>query len=213
MRRGILGGTFDPVHTGHLILAQEVLWRLGLDEVWFIPTGLPWMKRGEPLTDSEHRRAMVELAIAGNPAFHLSSMELERPGETYTVDTIEALRAGPMAGDELLFIMGADTLHTMPQWKEPKRILEQVRLVVALRPGHGAVDLDALTAIDPAAAERVMVVHMPLIEISGTELRRRISLGEPVRYLVPDAVGDYIEQHHLYRGLRKQVALAGGDTA
>ncbi len=213
MRRGILGGTFDPVHTGHLILAQEVLRRLGLDEVWFIPTGLPWMKRDERITSGAHRRAMVELAIADNPAFQLSTIEMDRPGETYTVDTLDALRAGPMAGDELLFIMGADTLHTMPRWKEPKRILEQVRLVVALRPGHGTVDLDALTAIDPAAAERVMVVHMPLIEISGTELRRRMSLGEPVRYLVPDAVGDYIDQHHLYRGTRQMAPLRGGDGA
>ena len=212
MRRGILGGTFDPVHTGHLILAQEVLWRLGLDEVWFIPTGLPWMKRDEPITGREHRRAMVELAIAENPAFQLSSIELDRPGETYTVDTLEELRAGPMAGDELLFIMGADTLQTMPRWKDPKRILEQVRLVVALRPGHGTVDLNALTAIDAAAAERVMVVHMPLIEISGTELRRRMSAGEPVRYLVPDAVGEYIERHHLYRGLREPVPLSGGES-
>lgn len=212
MRRGILGGTFDPVHTGHLILAQEVLWRLGLDEVWFIPTGLPWMKRDEPITDREHRRAMVELAIAENPAFQLSGIELDRPGETYTVDTLEALRAGPMAGDELLFIMGADTLQTMPRWKDPKRILEQVRLVVALRSGHGTVDLNALTAIDAAAAERVMVVHMPLIEISGTELRRRMSAGEPVRYLVPDAVGEYIERNHLYRGPGEAVPLSGGES-
>ena len=212
MRRGILGGTFDPVHTGHLILAQEVLWRLGLDEVWFIPTGLPWMKRDEAITDREHRRAMVELAIADNPAFQLSTIELDRPGETYTVDTLDALRAGPMAGDELLFIMGADTLHTMARWKDPKRILEQVRLVVAMRPGHEGLDLEALTAIDASAAERVMVVHMPLIEISGTELRRRMRDGEPVRYLVPDAVGDYIEKHHLYRGVREAVPFAGGDS-
>ncbi|MDE2838504.1 MAG: nicotinate-nucleotide adenylyltransferase [Chloroflexota bacterium] len=211
MRRGILGGTFDPIHTGHLILAQEVLWRLGLDEVWFIPTGLPWMKRDEPITAGEHRRTMVELAIAGNPAFQLSTIEMDRPGETYTVDTLDALRAGPMAGDELWFIMGADTLHTMARWKEPRRILEQVRLVVALRPGHGSVELEALTAIDPAAAERVMVVHMPLIEISGTELRRRMSHGEPVRYLVPDAVGEYIEKHHLYRGVRDVAPLSRGD--
>ena len=116
--------------------------------------GLPWMKLGEPVTAREHRQAMV-----GNPAFQLSTIEMDRPGETYTVDTLDALRAGPMAGDELLFIMGADTLHTMARWKEPKRILEQVRLVVALRPGHGTVEFEALTAIDPAAAERVMVVH------------------------------------------------------
>lgn len=213
MRRGILGGTFDPIHTGHLILAQEVLWRLGLDEVWFIPTGFPWMKRGEPITAPEHRRAMVELAIAGNPAFQLSTIEMDRPGETYTVDTLDALRAGPMAGDELWFIMGADTLRTMARWKEPKRILEQVRLVVAMRPGHSAVDLEALTAIDPAAAERVMVVQMPLIEISGTELRRRMSHGEPVRYLAPDAVGDYIARHNLYRGTPAAAPVSGGDGA
>ena len=213
MRRGILGGTFDPVHTGHLILAQEVLLRLGLDEIWFIPTGLPWMKRDEPVTAREHRLAMVELAIAGNPAFQLSTIELDRPGETYTVDTLDALRAGPMANDEVLFIMGADTLQTMQRWKAPKRILEQARLVVAMRPGHGAVNLDALTAIDPAASERVMVVQMPLIEISGTELRRRMSLGEPVRYLVPDAVGDYIERNNLYRGPRLTPPAAEGDGA
>ena len=98
-------------------------------------------------------------------------------------------------------------------WKEPKRILEQVRLVVALRPGHGTVEFEALTAIDAAAAERVMVVHMPLIEISGTELRRRMSHGEPVRYLVPDAVGEYIEKHRLYRGVREARPLSGGHNA
>ena len=200
MRRGILGGTFDPVHTGHLILAQEVLWRLRLDEVWFIPTGSPWMKRDEPVTDRARRRRMVELAIAENPAFRLSAIELDRPGETYTVDTLEALRSGETAGDELLFIMGVDTLRAMHLWKSPKRILELVRVVVALRPGHGEPDLSNLEEADPAAAERVMTARAPLIEISGTELRRRIRLGEPVRYLVPDAVGAYIAEHNLYQG-------------
>ena len=200
MRRGILGGTFDPVHTGHLILAQEVLWRLGLDGIWFIPTGLPWMKRGEALTSAEHRFAMVKLAIAGNDRFHASALEVERPGETYTVDTLEELRAGEMADGELLFIMGADTLQTLHRWKRPERILEMARIVVALRPGHGDVDLRALEAIDPTAVERVMLVQMPLIEISGTELRRRAGHGEPIRYLVPDAVEHYIQEHGLYRG-------------
>ena len=200
MRRGILGGTFDPVHTGHLILAQEVLWRLRLDEVLFVPTGLPWMKRDEAITDGEHRRRMVELALAGNPSFRMLTAELDRPGETYTVDTLEELRAGQMADDELLFIMGVDTLHTMHRWKEPRRILELARLVVALRPGQGPIDLAAMTELDAAAPERVMTVHMPLVEISGTELRRRVRNGEPVRYLVPDAVADYIERYGLYRG-------------
>ena len=209
MRRGILGGTFDPIHSGHLILAQEVQWRLRLDEVWFVPTGSPWMKRGEPVTERRHRRAMVELAIEGNPDFRVSTLELDRPGETYTVETLEELRAGPMANDELLFIMGADTLHSMHLWREPKRILELTRLVVALRPGYGAIDLEQLKAVDPAAPERVMTVHMPLIEISGAELRRRVSHGEPVRYLAPDAVADYISRHDLYRG-RNAVLSVGG---
>lgn len=199
MRRGLLGGTFDPVHTGHLILAQEVQWRLGLDEVWFVPTGEPWMKRGEPLTSSEHRKAMVELAVAGNPNFKVCELEVDRPGPTYTIDTLEELRAGPMRDDDLLFIMGVDTLHSMHRWKEPGRILELARIVVALRPGHGAIDLSNLLEIDPTAHERVMLVHMPLIEISGTEMRRRAAAGEPIKYLVPDAVGEYIQKHRLYR--------------
>jgi nicotinate-nucleotide adenylyltransferase len=199
MRRGILGGTFDPIHTGHLILAQEVLWRLGLDEVWFVPTGEPWMKRGEPLTGKADRKAMVELAIIANERFKLSTVEMDRPGETYTVDTLEELRAGEMRGDDVLFIMGVDTLNSMHRWKAPERILELAQLVIALRPGHGPVDLKPLEAIDPTVGERVMTVHLPLIEISSTELRRRAIAGEPYRYLVPDAVGDYIERHGLYR--------------
>ncbi|MBM3939735.1 MAG: nicotinate-nucleotide adenylyltransferase [SAR202 cluster bacterium] len=199
MRRGVLGGTFDPIHTGHLILAQEVQWRLGLDGIWFMPAGLPWMKKGEALTDREHRRAMVELAIESNPKFHLSTLELDRPGETYTVDTLEELRSGPMADGEILFIMGVDTLHSMHRWRNPARVLELALLVVALRPGHGKIDLTELLKIDPHAWERIMTLRMPLIEISGTELRRRVGVGEPVRYLVPDAVADYIAAHGLYR--------------
>ena len=194
-----MGGTFDPIHTGHLILAQEMLWRLGLDEVWFVPTGDPWMKRGQRLTSKGHRKAMVELAIHGNESFKLSTLEMDRPGETYTVDTLEELRAGVMRDDDVVFIMGVDTLNTMHHWKAPGRILELAQLVVALRPGHAGVDIKALEAIDPTVGERLMTVHLPLIEISGTELRRRATAGEPYRYLVPDAVGDYIEKHGLYR--------------
>ena len=199
MRRGILGGTFDPVHTGHLILAQEVQWRLGLDEVWFVHTGEPWLKRGEPLTGKDDRKAMVELAIGDTPTFRLSTVELDRPGDTYTVDTLEELRAGELKDDDVMLVMGVDTFDTLHRWKDPGRILELVRLVVALRPGYGAIDLTALEAVDPTAGERVMTVEMPLIEISGTELRRRASAGEPIHYLVPDAVREYIERNGLYR--------------
>ena len=199
MKRGMLGGTFDPIHTGHLILAQEVQQCLGLDEVLFVPTGEPWMKRGEPLTARDHRKAMVELAIGDNPKFRLSTVELDRPGDTYTVDTLEQLCAGELMGDDVMFIMGVDTLNTVHRWKDPGRIMELVRLVVALRPGHGTIDLSKLEAINPTAGERVMTIEMPLIEMSGTELRRRAAAGEPIHYLVPDAVREYIESNRLYR--------------
>ena len=199
MRRGILGGTFDPIHTGHLILAQEVQWRLGLDEIWFVPTGEPWMKRGETLTGKDHRKAMVEIAVAENPKFRLSTVELERPGETYTVETLETLKSNEWKDDDVMFIVGVDAFNSFHRWKDPRRILELVRLVVALRPGYGTIDLTELQAVDGTAGERVMPVEMPLIEISGSELRRRAAASEPLHYLVPDKVRAYIETNGLYR--------------
>ena len=157
------------------------------------------MKRGEPLTRKDHRKTMVELAIATNPTFRLSTAELDRPGDTYTVETLEQLRADEMKDDDVMFIMGVDTFNSLPRWKNPARILELARLVVALRPGHGTIDIAGLEAIDPTAGERVMTVEMPLIEISGTELRRRAAAGEPIHYLVPDVVRAYIENNGLYR--------------
>jgi nicotinate-nucleotide adenylyltransferase len=199
VRRAILGGTFDPIHNGHLILAQEVLWRLGVEGVWFIPAGLPWMKREVPLSDKEHRRKMVEIAIADNPAFHLSTVELDRPGDTFTIDTLDELRAGEMADGEFMLVIGADTLRSLHLWKEPKRMLEMAQLVVAMRPGSQELDLRELEAIGVLANQRVTTVEMPLIDISGTELRRRVRASEPVRYLVPEGVSDYIEQNGLYQ--------------
>jgi nicotinate-nucleotide adenylyltransferase len=184
---------------GHLLLAQEVAVRLELDEVWFIPAGVPWMKQDTAIAGAEDRRKMVEIAIADNPRFHLSTVELERPGETYTVDTLEELRGGPMSDGELLFVMGVDTLHRLHEWKAPARLLELAKVVVALRPGHGELDLSHLEALHFNVQDRVVPVPMPLIEISGTELRRRVRAREPVRYLVPDAVAAYIEERGLYR--------------
>jgi nicotinate-nucleotide adenylyltransferase len=157
------------------------------------------MKRGQRLMSKEHRQAMVQLAIENNNRFKISTLEMDRPGETYTVDTLEELRAGDMRDDEVFFIMGVDTLNSMYRWKAPERILELAHLVVALRPGHGALDLEGLERIYPKIKDRLTSVDLPLIEISATELRRRATAGEPYRYLVPDAVGQYIEQHGLYR--------------
>jgi nicotinate-nucleotide adenylyltransferase len=157
------------------------------------------MKRGEPLTEKDHRKAMVELAIAKNSWLRLSTAELDRPGDTYTVDTLEQLRANEFKDDEIMFIMGIDTFNGVHRWKNPARILELARLVIALRPGYGAIDLTPLEAIVPTAGERVIPVEMPLLEISGIELRRRAGANEPIEYLVPDSVRTYIENNGLYR--------------
>ena len=210
MRKGLLGGTFDPIHNGHVVLAQEAMVGLGLEGLWFVPTGSPWMKQGAALSAKEDRRAMVELAIAEEPRFHVCHAELDREGVTYTVDTLEELLAGEMTGDELWFIMGSDTLETMHEWKDPKRILELARVAVALRPRHEKLDLRKLERVAPGAAERVTVIRLPLMSISGTEVRRRAAAGESLAGLVPEGVAAYIVEHGLYGGARLRAAASGG---
>ena len=199
MRLGLLGGTFDPIHRGHLVTAQSVRQQLDMDEVWFLPTGLPWMKRGAPLSAARHRQAMVELAVGGYEGFAVSTIELERPGETYTVDTLEHLRAQRDAEDELFFIMGADTLEGFHRWKEPGRILELATVVVASRPGYGETGPQELERALPGARERIVMVRTPLVEVSGSELRQRVAQGLSIRGLLPDSVAEYVEAHGLYR--------------
>ena len=201
-RKGLLGGTFDPVHAAHLVLADEASRQLDLDGVWFLPAGQPWMKRDAPLAAKEHRRAMVELAIASDGRFHLSTVELDRPGDTYTVDTLEELRTGEAADDELWLIVGADTLASMHRWKDPARVLALARVAVATRPGHERLDLGDLEALAPGARERVTSLSMPPMDVSGTEVRRRAAESEPMGGLVPEAVAAYIERHGLYGGTR-----------
>ena len=210
MRRGLLGGTFDPIHNGHVVLAREAMARLGLEGVWFVPAGLPWMKRGVALSAKEHRRAMVQLAIAEEPRFHVSDSELNREGETYTVETLEELLAGDMAHTDLWFIMGADTLATMHEWKAPQRVLELARVAVALRPRHERLDLRRLERVAPGAGERVTVIQLPLMDVSGVEIRRRAGAGEPLAGLVPEAVAAYIAEHDLYGARARDRLRPGG---
>ena len=207
-RRGLLGGTFDPVHAAHLALADAAHRTLGLDGVWFLPAGEPWMKRDARLSAKGHRRAMVELAIAGDERFHLSTLELERPGPTYTVDTLEELRRGEAPGwdGELWFIVGADTLGSMHRWKDPERLLALARVAVATRPGAGEPDLGPLEAVAPNARERVTTLPMPPMDVSGTDVRSRAAGGEPLNGLVPEAVAAYIARHDLYGGTHPQPA-------
>ena len=195
LRVGVLGGTFDPVHRGHLALARAALDELGLDELLFVPAGRPWRKAGRIVAPAKHRLAMLRLALEDELAFRVETMEMDRPGPSYTSDTLEALRAA-RPDDELFFIAGEDALADLPNWVRPERILELATLAVARRAG---VQQEAGEGL-PGLRERVVWLKMPLLAVSATEIRDRVSHGLPVDELVPSVVGVYIQEHGLYRG-------------
>jgi nicotinate-nucleotide adenylyltransferase len=198
MKLGILGGTFDPIHLGHLILAQATADHLGLDRVLFAPTGVQPLKRDRRTSPAADRVAMVEAAIADNPRFALSRVDVDHPGPSYTVDTLDRLRAawGPAAA--FWFIIGLDSLATLLAWRDPAGLLARTRLAVAPRPGV-TVDLPALTAALPTLPQQIDWVPAPLIEISASDLRARAAAGHDLRYFVPEAVRAYIAAHRLYQ--------------
>jgi nicotinate-nucleotide adenylyltransferase len=187
---GLLGGTFDPPHIGHLILGQLALEQLSLDRVWLIPAGDPWRKVGRSVTDSRHRLAMARLAIADNAAFEVDDCEVTREGATYTVDTLRLLR-NRRPGDELYLLLGEDALADIPNWKEPASLPDLVTIAVAPRRGTRVPAL-------PFETSRVMHIDMPGVDLSSTGLRQRALRGESLRYFVPDAVAAYIEANRLY---------------
>jgi nicotinate-nucleotide adenylyltransferase len=180
----LLGGTFDPPHIGHLVLA-ELAWQEFGGRVLFLPAGDPWRKAGTPVTGAEHRLAMTELATDPNPHFAVDAREVRREGPTYTVETLEELCSE--GHDRLLLVLGSDALRDMEHWKEPQRIRELATLVVATRPGD-----------DGPEAAGVTPMQMPAIDVSSTAIRERVAAGKTIRYLVPDAVRDYIAHHQLY---------------
>jgi nicotinate-nucleotide adenylyltransferase len=196
VRVGVLGGTFDPPHIGHLVLAEEARVRLGLTRVLWVPAGDPWRKSGAVVSAPEHRLAMVRLVAAGNPAFEVSTLETDRSGPTYTVDTLAALHDAEPAR-ELYFIAGTDALEDLPNWREPARVIELAILAVAARGGAKpqAADLDARL---PGLGQRVVWVDMPRMDIDATALRERVASGLSVRYFVPEPVETYIGAHRLY---------------
>ncbi len=199
MKLGVFGGTFDPVHLGHLITASEVTERVKLDRTVFVPAGNPWLKSGQQVSDAEHRLEMVRLAISDDERFEVSDIEAERPGPTYTVDTVEALRRQHGEATEICLILGADLLAEIGRWRQPCRILEQVRPIVVSRPGFPEPDRQALEAVHPAAASGAVFVQGRSIGISSTDIRDRVAAGRSIRYLVPEAVGQYIRGHGLYQ--------------
>jgi len=194
---GIMGGTFDPIHLGHLVAAEEARLRFHLDRVIFVPSGAPPHKKDYEVTPAEHRYAMVVLATASNPHFEASRLELERPGPSYTVDTMREFRR--QCGDEcrLYFITGADAMLETLTWRQPEGIAALCEFIAVARPGY---DLGRLSgALSAPIMARVHVLDIPGVEVSSTELRRRAAAGESLRYLTPLAVAQYVRTHRLYR--------------
>jgi nicotinate-nucleotide adenylyltransferase len=201
---GVLGGTFDPIHIGHLVVAEEARTKLGFSEVLFVPAGQPWLKVNRNITPAAHRVEMVRRAIADNAHFKLCSLEIERPGPSYTVDTLMMLQEQLGSEASLFFILGRDTLDELSLWKEPQKLIQLCRLVVAPRPvlseveGSGSKDLTHLESEIPGLLDRVIELDMPVIGISSSAIRQRIAQGLTIRYLVPDEVEKYIVEHKLY---------------
>jgi nicotinate-nucleotide adenylyltransferase len=199
-----MGGTFDPIHHGHLVAASEAATRFSLDEVVFVPTGQPWQKQDSDVSPAEHRYLMTVIATASNPRFTVSRVDLERPGPTYTIETLRDLRAQRPPGTDLFFITGADALAQILTWKDSDELFELAHFIGVTRPGH---DLSG----DGLPADRVSLLEVPAMAISSTSVRARVRASEPVWYLVPDGVVQYIGKYGLYRAaLTKRVP---GDLA
>lgn len=198
-RIGVFGGSFDPIHVGHLIAAEILQHELQLRQVIFLPAGKPPHKPSRVLASDEDRVAMLELAIADTPSFSISMVDLERPGYSYTSKSLEILRNNLTESAELFFLMGQDSLRSFPQWHRPDLIARQVRLGVAQRPGF-EVSIDELKRAVPEIDGRIELVPIPLIGISSSDIRERVRNNEPYYYQVLPSVADYIRRHGLYRG-------------
>jgi nicotinate-nucleotide adenylyltransferase len=195
---GVLGGTFDPVHVGHLIIAEEARIKLGLSQVVFVPAGQPWLKQDSDISSGEHRLEMIRLAIAPNAFFRASTVDLERPGPSYTVDTLADLKRELGQEGNLYFILGLDALAGLPTWKEPQKIVELCYLVAAKRAEAMDVDLDSLERSIPSISSRVIILDNPLIDISSSDIRQRVAEGKSIHEMVPEAVERYIREKRLY---------------
>lgn len=201
MRLGIFGGSFDPVHLAHLIVAEQCREQARLDRVLFVPAARPPHKPDRVLTPFHHRVEMLTLAISGHPAFAIDELEKDRPGPSYTVDTLELLRQRD-ASAELWLILGADSLVDLPRWYRPQRILELAGLLVVGRPGSPPLAVEPLRmelGLTAEALLRIEMIAAPLIDIASRDLRKRIAEGRSVRYLMPRAVEAYVEEKRLYR--------------
>lgn len=200
-RLGIMGGTFDPIHLGHLVCAEEARWQFGLDQVLWVPAGQPWQKKGREVSSPEDRYMMTVLATQSNAAFSVSRLEIDRGGPTYTLETLKALRSFYGESTELFFITGTDAVMQILTWKDPEAILSEARFIAASRPAFEVDDID----LDRFAG-RVTVMSIPALAISSTDIRRRVAEGRPITYLVPPEVERYVAERALYRPAKERSA-------
>ena len=196
-RLGVMGGTFDPIHYGHLVTAEEALEQFELEGVLFVPTGRPWMKEHEVVSPSEDRYLMTVIATASNPLFSVSRIAVDRDGPTYTVETLRSLKAELDA--DLFFVTGADAILEMIQWKQAGELFELARFIAATRPGYDMAGFELPGGAPDVARDAITVMNIPALAISSTDIRARVKAGGPIRYLVPEGVKSYIEKAGLYR--------------
>ena len=199
MNIGVLGGTFDPIHSGHLIIAEEARLRLGLARILFVPAWQQWLKTDRNVAPAAHRVEMVRRAIAAKPHFELSTVEVDRPGPSYSVETMAILQQQLGVEAKIFFVVGWDSLAELPQWKEPDRLIKLCKLVAVTRPGFSRPDLKALESSVPGVTQSVVWLDIAPIDISSSGIRDRVAQGLSIHGLVPDEVEKYIKEQKLYR--------------
>ncbi|HEY8497977.1 MAG TPA: nicotinate-nucleotide adenylyltransferase [Limnochordales bacterium] len=213
-RIGLMGGTFDPIHYGHLVTAEGARVEFALDKVFFVPSGRPPHKPADEVTPAEHRYLMTVLATLGNPYFEVSRLDIDRPGPSYTVETIEEARRLWGASAQLFFITGADAILEILTWKDPERLLSSCHFIAATRPGYDLGRLEgAIGDLWRRFSHRIHVVQVPAMSISSSDIRERVRRGYPIRYLVPEAVADYIYKYRLYQAPAQGAGAGEGGAA
>ena len=198
-RIGVMGGTFDPIHVGHLAAAEDATWKLGLERVLFVPNNIPPHKLGRPISSTPDRLAMVEEAVRDNPRFTVSRAEVDRPGPSYTLDTLRRLQQQLGPQTHLVFLAGRDALQDLHAWHHPDTLLREFDMVFLCRPDSVPLDWSAIDQRFPGLRDRVELVDIPELEVSSSDIRARVREGRPIRYYVTPPVQRYIEEHGLYR--------------
>jgi len=200
LKIGLMGGTFDPIHLAHLVTAEAALEQYRLERVIFVPTGFPPHKKDQRVTQAEHRHSLVVLATASHPRFEVSRVEIDRPGPSYTADTLEEMRRRLPQGTELYFITGADAIIDVGTWREPERLFALCRFIAAPRPGWSQETAQTgLRRLEERFGCEILEIQSRAMDISSSEIRRRVAAGQSIRYLVPEVVEAYIQKHGLYR--------------